>query len=77
MLYYSRPVYIGIAVDVGPKLISAESLKTPLVTELEPNNGPLEEKIVNEIADGMRKCKRAVIIVDGCRLTRCFIANDS
>lgn len=68
MLYHSRPVYIGIAVDVGPQMISAKNLSTPLTTTLEANDSKLEDQVTSEIASSLRKFKKSIIIVDGSKL---------
>ena len=65
MLLHHRPVYIGIAVDIGPQMISSESLSRPLKTALEQNDSQLEERVIAEMANAVRKCQRPVIIVDG------------
>ena len=73
MIYHSRPVYIGIAVDVGPQMISAKNLSTPLTTTLEPNDSKLEDQVISEIASALKKFKKSVIIVDGSMLHLCYL----
>ena len=68
MLFHSRPVYLGIAVDVGPHMISGEGLETPLITSLIPNDPKLESDMVSHIVKKLHECAKPVIIVDGCKL---------
>lgn len=70
MMYYSRPVYIGVPVDVGPKSISTEPLRTPLTTKLPPNDATLEADIVGKIVKEICNLKKTIIIVDGLAI-RC------
>ena len=65
MLYESRPVYIGVPVDMSHRPIPAEGLKTPLVTELPRNDPTAEETVVGEIVSRVQKSSYPVIIVDG------------
>ncbi|TKA73398.1 hypothetical protein B0A55_04283 [Friedmanniomyces simplex] len=65
MLYESRPVYIGVPVDMSHRQISGEGLKTPLKRELPPNDKAQEEKVVNEIWSMVKSAKKPVIILDG------------
>lgn len=67
MLYYSRPVYVGIAVDIVPLPISTESLRTPLVTELPLNDPALEREVIEKIASEVTSVEKTVVIVDGCK----------
>lgn len=68
MIHYSRPVYIGVAVDVGPQKISSAGLQTPLVTSPPPNDAKLQSAVVTRIVDAFRKVEKAVVIVDGCAI---------
>ena len=65
MLYQSRPVYIGVPVDMSYRLIPAEGLNTPLKTELPPNDQATEDKVVTEILSCIEKGTYPVIIADG------------
>lgn len=65
MLYYSRPVYIGVPVDISHRLIPAEGLKAPLKTDLPPNNPEKENLVVDTIVQKLEKSRYPVIIVDG------------
>ena len=65
MLYQSRPVYIGVPVDMSHRLISSQGLDTPLKTELPPNDKTIEEQVVAEIISRLEKSSHPVIFVDG------------
>jgi len=68
MIHYSRPVYIGVPVDVGPQKISSAGIQTPLITTSPPSNVELQSSIVTQIVDAVRKVEKAVVIVDGCTI---------
>lgn len=65
MLYQSRPVYIGVPVDVSHRLISDVGLATPLNTALPPNDNATEDTVVAEIFQRLSKSSYPVIVVDG------------
>lgn len=65
MMYYSRPVYIGIPVNIGTQTIPVTGLQTPLVTTLPPNDPDVESKVVRQIIDLLASRTNPVIIVDG------------
>ena len=65
MLYHSRPVYIGVPVDVSHRLIAADGLQIPLRTELPPNNEQVQKVVVDKILQRLEKSKYPIIIVDG------------
>ncbi|KAJ5554707.1 hypothetical protein N7513_004666 [Penicillium frequentans] len=65
MLYYSRPVYIGVPVDVGPQMINSGLLKSSLQITLPGNNSELESKAIVEIIRLLRLAKQPVILIDG------------
>ncbi|KAF2159364.1 hypothetical protein M409DRAFT_71039 [Zasmidium cellare ATCC 36951] len=65
MLYHSRPVYIGVPVDMSHRLVSADGLKTPLRTELPPNDQKTEASVVDQILQKLGKFSYPVIIADG------------
>lgn len=65
MLYHSRPVYIGVPVDVSHRLISDAGLQTPLKTTLPPNDKATEDAVVAEIMSRLAKSSYPVIVVDG------------
>ena len=46
MLLESRPVYIGVPVDMSHLECDARGLETPLRTTLTPNDGDLEREVV-------------------------------
>ncbi|KAI9741999.1 MAG: hypothetical protein M1834_000388 [Cirrosporium novae-zelandiae] len=66
MLYYSKPVYIGIPRDIAMHQIPSLNLDAkPLVTTLPPNNATLEEKLVYQIRENLESYDNAVMVVDG------------
>ncbi|KAK4502139.1 hypothetical protein PRZ48_005562 [Zasmidium cellare] len=65
MLYHSRPVYIGVPVDMSHRLVSASGLKTPLRTTLPPNDSKAEADVVDQIVQKLGQSSYPVIIVDG------------
>ena len=67
LIYYSRPVYIGLPVDIGPQKISSAGLQTPLIFEPPRNDPNLQVSVVNQIVEAVRKVEKAVVIVDGCK----------
>ncbi|KAF4957014.1 hypothetical protein FGADI_3427 [Fusarium gaditjirri] len=65
MMRESRPVYIGLSVDIAYEMIDAEGLNAPIPTELHPNDPALEEGVVEEIRKLMERSNNPAIIVDG------------
>lgn len=65
MLYHSRPVYIGVPVDMSHRLVSAKGLETPLRTELPPNDQKAEANVVDQIVQKLGQSSYPVIILDG------------
>ncbi|KAJ5613930.1 hypothetical protein N7528_007584 [Penicillium herquei] len=65
LLYYSRPVYIGIPVDIGPQVICSDLLESPLQVLLPKNESDLEAKAIEEIILLLRSSKQPVILIDG------------
>ncbi|KAJ5455572.1 uncharacterized protein N7458_003836 [Penicillium daleae] len=65
MLYHSRPVYIGVPVDIGPQMISSGPLESSLQVILPKNNPEFEVKAVVEIIRRLQSSKQPVILVDG------------
>jgi len=65
MLRESRPVYIGVPVDMSHLGCDAHGLETPLKTDLPPNDIALERKIVAEIRSRLERSENPIIIVDG------------
>ncbi|KAK4979818.1 Pyruvate decarboxylase 1 [Elasticomyces elasticus] len=61
MLYESRPVYIGVPVDMSHQQISGEGLKTPLKRKLPPNDTREEDRVVKEIMSMIKSAKKPVI----------------
>lgn len=65
MMVESRPVYVGLSVDVGYLEVDNARLKTPLSTELPPNDKSLEADTVTELRGMLEKASHPIIIVDG------------
>lgn len=65
MMQQSRPVYIGVPVDMSHLECDGTGLKTPLKTALSPNNASLEKRVVSKLREWMETSKRPIIIVDG------------
>lgn len=59
--------YIGVPVDMGPKLIPSNTLQTPLVTSLPLNDDAAELKAVSKIISLLKSRKDPVIVVDGSK----------
>jgi pyruvate decarboxylase len=65
MLHESRPVYIGVPVDMSHLECDDHGLETPLQTTLPPNDADLERKVVAEIRSRLEGSKNPITIVDG------------
>lgn len=65
MLYESRPVYIGVPVDMSHRVISSIGLKTLLVRQLPPNDMNEESNVIQEITSRLRVSRYPIIILDG------------
>lgn len=65
MLYHSRPVYIGVPVDMSHRLIPDAGLSKALQTEMPPNDKQEEDAVVGEILKRLRSSSYPVIIADG------------
>ncbi|KIL87395.1 hypothetical protein FAVG1_09101 [Fusarium avenaceum] len=65
MMRESRPVYIGLSVDIAYEMIDAGGLESPIQTTLQPNDAALEKKVVDEIRKLIEGSERPAIIVDG------------
>jgi pyruvate decarboxylase len=65
MLRESRPVYIGVPVDMSHLECDAHGLEIPLETKLSPNDADLEQKVVVEIRSCFEQKRSPIIIVDG------------
>ncbi|KAM0244500.1 hypothetical protein ACHAP5_006181 [Fusarium lateritium] len=65
MMRESRPVYIGLSVDIAYEMIDAEGLESPIQTGLQPNDEALEEKVVGNLRNLIEGSERPTIIVDG------------
>ena len=67
MMVESRPVYIGLSVDVGYLMVSDEQLKTPLKIALPPNDPKIEGQVVEDLRSLIEKASKPAIIIDGSR----------
>lgn len=65
MMQQSRPVYIGVPVDMSHLECDGSALKTPLETALSPNDARLEKRVVSKLREWMETSKQPIIIVDG------------
>lgn len=65
MMQQSRPVYIGVPVDMSHLECDASALKTPLPRALSPNDPQLEKDVVGKLRKMMEQSKNPIIIVDG------------
>ncbi|KAJ4004002.1 Pyruvate decarboxylase 1 [Fusarium irregulare] len=65
MMRESRPVYIGLSVDIAYEVINAEGLDVPIPTGLQPNDPALERKVIDEIRKLIDNAEKPAIIVDG------------
>jgi len=65
MMRESRPVYIGLPVDVAYATISAAPLNSPITTVLPLNEAALQKRVVAEIVSRIEKALSPIIIVDG------------
>ena len=70
MMYYSRPVYIGVPVNIGTLTIPVAGLQTPLVTTLPPNDEEVEGNVVRQIIDLLASRTNTVVIFDGGKLLK-------
>jgi len=65
MIQQSRPVYIGVPVDMSHLECDASALKTALPRALSPNDLQLEKEVVDKLRKMMEQSKNPIIIVDG------------
>lgn len=65
MMHESRPVYIGVPVDMSHLECDASGLKTPIQTSLPPNDPSAEKEVVTKLRGWMETSKKPIIIVDG------------
>jgi pyruvate decarboxylase len=70
MMKESRPVYIGLSVDMAYEMISANPLEMPIVRSLPLNDPELEAKVVSKIRGGLGNATNPVLILDGGVLPR-------
>ncbi|KAF5592828.1 pyruvate decarboxylase [Fusarium pseudocircinatum] len=65
MMRESRPVYIGLSVDIAYEMIDAEGLNVPIPIELLPNDPALEERVIGRIRKLIETSNNPAIIIDG------------
>ncbi|KAF2874581.1 thiamine diphosphate-binding protein [Massariosphaeria phaeospora] len=65
MMRESRPVYIGLSVDIAYEMISDVPLSCPILMTLPANDVALESKVVTEIRSKIEQAEKPIIIVDG------------
>jgi len=65
MMQQSRPVYIGVPVDMSHLECDASALRMALPRAMSPNDPMLEREIVGKIRKMMEQSKNPIIIVDG------------
>ena len=65
MLQESRPVYIGVPVDMSHLECDSAALETPLSVELPANDAELEARVVDDLRVLLEQKKSPIIIVDG------------
>jgi pyruvate decarboxylase len=65
MMRESRPVYIGLSVDIAYEMIDSKRLNVPIPTKLQPNDSALEESVVGEIRKLIERSNNPGIIFDG------------
>ena len=65
MMQQSRPVYIGVPVDMSHLECDASALRTAIPRALSPNDPQLEEEVLGKLRKMMEQSKNPIIIVDG------------
>jgi pyruvate decarboxylase len=65
MMQQSRPVYIGVPVDMSHLDCDASSLQREIPRALSPNDEALEKQVVAQLREWMEKSKNPIIIIDG------------
>lgn len=65
MMQQSRPVYIGVPVDMSHLECNASGLSKPIPRTLALNNMVLQKRIVSELRRMMESSENPIIIVDG------------
>jgi pyruvate decarboxylase len=60
--------YIGVPVDMGPRMIPRSGLKSPVVTTLPPNDAGKETMAVAEVINLLKSRAAPVIVIDGGKL---------
>lgn len=77
MIHESRPVYIGVPVDLSHFVISGAGLETPLNIVLPTDDKTTTTKTIAEIRGLLEKASTPIIIIDGCRFTIIQISSTS
>ncbi|KAH4169209.1 pyruvate decarboxylase [Parastagonospora nodorum] len=65
MMRESRPVYIGLSVDMAYETISGTPLDMPIVRSLPLNDPVLEANVISQIRSGLENAKNPILILDG------------
>ena len=65
MLYHSRPVYIGVPVDMSYQLVSSSGLRKPLKTELPTPDQAIQKDVLEMVVQRLKNSEHPIIIVDG------------
>lgn len=65
MMQQSRPVYIGVPVDMSHLECASAGLSKPIPRTLALNDMPLERRVVNELRRMIESSENPIIIVDG------------
>jgi pyruvate decarboxylase len=65
MMQQSRPVYIGVPVDMSHLACDASGLQEPIPCALPANDQQLERQVVQVLRNWMEISKNPIIIVDG------------
>lgn len=65
---HSRPVYIALPMDVVPKKVEGERLRTPIDLSQPPNDSEKEDYVVDVVLKYLHAAKNPVILVDACAI---------
>lgn len=65
MMQQSRPVYIGVPVDMSHLECDASALRTAIPRVVSPTDPQLEKDVVDKLRKMMEQSKNPIIIVDG------------
>lgn len=67
MMMESRPIYIGVPVDMSHSMISADGLNTPLGITLPQDDKLVAEKVIARIRSDLEAAAHPIVIVDGSK----------